>query len=117
MTDEEALDLLTLMASYDRRKISKEDVKAWHAIVGDLPFADAAAAVMGYYREHREWIMPSDVRQRVTAIRQARLDAAGPIEIPRHLADRPLDAQQWLRATKDAIADGEEPPKAIGGAQ
>ena len=61
--------------------------------------------------------MPSDVRQGVAAIRQARLDAAGPVEIPEDLADHPAEALAWKQSALDAIADGVEPQKAIGGAR
>jgi hypothetical protein len=65
VTPEETVDLLTTCAAYDRRTIGKTDVAAWHAVVGDLPFADAQQAVFAHYSESREWIMPADVRTRV----------------------------------------------------
>jgi hypothetical protein len=61
--------------------------------------------------------MPADIRQRVQAVRQARLDAAGPTEVPPELADRPIEARQWLQRTRDAIADGQEPALAIRSAR
>lgn len=116
MTSDEVWDLLEIIASVDRRKLGLTDRQVWERLTGDLAFPDARAAVEAYYREHREWIMPSDVREGVKAIRQARLDAAGPTEIPPELASRPLEAREWLQRTRDAIADGRQPPKAIGGA-
>lgn len=65
MTLDETIDLLTTCAAYDRRTIGKSDAVAWHAVVRDLPFADAQQAVFAHYSESREWIMPADVRQRV----------------------------------------------------
>jgi hypothetical protein len=115
MTSDEVWDLLERIASIDRRKLGLTDREIWQGLIGDLSYADAEAAVVAYYRENRDWIMPSDVRQRVAAMRQKRLDAAGPTEIPEHLADRPLEARAWLQKTRDAIANGEEPPLAIGG--
>lgn len=117
MTDDEIVDLLTLMASYDRRHLSKADVGPWRAIIGDFQFADAWQAVIDHYTESTEWIMPAHLRQRVSAIRQARLDAAGPVEIPEDLADHPVEARAWKQAAVDAIADGKEPPLAIGRGQ
>jgi hypothetical protein len=117
VTRNEVIDLLTLIASFDRRTAGKTDVAAWQATVGDLAWPDAQAAVVEHYRESTEWLMPAHIRQRVAAMRQARLDAAGPTEIPEHLADRPLDARAWLQEARDAIADGREPPKAIEGAR
>jgi hypothetical protein len=65
MTLDETIDLLATCAAYDRRTIGKTDAVAWHAVVGDLPFADAQQAVFAHYSESREWIMPADVRTRV----------------------------------------------------
>ena len=65
MTLDETIDLLATCAAYDRRTIGKTDAVAWHAVVCDLPFADAQQAVFAHYSESREWIMPADVRQRV----------------------------------------------------
>lgn len=114
---DQTVDLLTVAAAFDQRTIGEGDAIAWHAAIGDLAFEDSRQAVISYYRESRERIMPADVRQRVKAVRQARLDAAGPTEIPQELADRPIEAREWLQRTRDAIADGQEPPLAIRGAQ
>jgi hypothetical protein len=65
MTLEETIDLLATCAAYDRRTIGEADAVAWHAVVGDLPFAEAQQAVFAHYAESREWIMPADVRTRV----------------------------------------------------
>lgn len=116
MTSDEVWDLLEIIASIDRRKLGLTDRQVWERLIGDLAFPDAQAAVEAHYRDCRDWIMPSDVRQRVRAIRQARLDAAGPTEIPQELAGRPIEAREWLQRTRDAIADGQELPKQIGGA-
>lgn len=116
MSTDEVIDLLTLMASYDRRKVGEADVAAWYAAMGDLAFSDSRDAVIAHYRDSTEWIMPAHVRRRVAAIRQARLDAAGPTEIPQELANRPIEAREWLQRTRNAIADGQQPPRAIGGA-
>lgn len=114
MTYDEVCDLLGLMASYDRRTLGDSDGEAWEAAIGDLTFADSRLAVIAHYRESREWIMPSDVRHGVKAIRQARLDAAGDIAIPEHLADRPIEARDWLQNARNAVADGQPALKAIG---
>lgn len=116
MTSDEVWDLLKLIASVDRRKVGITDRRSWETLIGDLAFPDAAAAVIAYYRDNREWIMPSDVRHGVKAIRQARLDAAGPTDIPPELADQPIEAREWLQRTRDAIADGADPQMAIGAA-
>jgi hypothetical protein len=114
----EAGKLIGLMALYDNRKQATQvDIVAWLKVIGDLAYSDCEAAVIGHYRESTDRIMPANIRERVAAIRQARLDAAGPVEIPEHLADRPAEAIAWKQRALDAIADGVEPQKAIGGAR
>lgn len=123
MNGDEVGKLLGLMALADNRKPPGDDegrkamIAFWLTMVGDLSYADAAQAVQAHYRESREWIMPADVRARVRAVRNARLIAAGETDIPEELADRPIEARNWLQRQRDAIADGQEPPRAIGGAR
>lgn len=76
MTLEETIDLLALAAAFDRRNIGESDTVAWHAALGDIPFADAQTAVIDHYREHREFIMPADVWTRVKAVRRDRIARA-----------------------------------------
>lgn len=117
MTPDEVIDLLTLIQSYDRRTVGRADVAAWLLVVGDLPFSDAHEAALGHYRESREWIMPADVRSRVRAIQAARL-AVTPIPAPPpELLDDEAAYRAHLRASAQAIASPDEPPRAIGGAR
>ena len=76
MTLAETIDLLALAAAFDRRNIGESDSVAWHAALGDIPFADAQEAVIGHYRESREFIMPADVWNRVKAVRKDRIARA-----------------------------------------
>lgn len=121
MNDIEVGNLLGLMALADNRKPPEDDearlamIEFWLGMVGDLRYADAARAVQEHYRESREWIMPADIRERVEAIRSERLSTAPPVQIPPELADRPEDAIAWKRQQARAIADGQEPQRAIGG--
>ena len=123
MNAAEVGDLLARMALVDNRRPPEDDearkamILSWLELVGDLNYNDAVQAVRDHYRESREWIMPSDVRHGVARIRQARLDAAGPVEIPEYLADHPAEALAWKQAAVTAIADGVEPQKALGGAR
>lgn len=119
MSTDEVIDLLTLMASYDRRKVGEADVAAWYAAMGDLAFSDSRDAVIAHYRDSTEWIMPAHVRRRVAAVRSERLSAAGNLEdlIPEELADRPLEYAARLKQVTEAVRDGEPAPKAIRGAR
>ena len=120
MTGDEIGKLLGLMALADNRKPPEDEegqkamIAFWLSMVGDLAYADAAQAVQAHYRESRDWIMPVDIRHRVADIRQERLRAAGPVEIPEELADSPAEALAWKQERVTAIADG-RPPRAIGG--
>jgi hypothetical protein len=106
MTSNEVIDLLTLMASYDRRTVGKADVTAWSLAVGDLSFADSQQAVVTHYRETREWIMPSDIRGRVKAIRGERLRCTPIPPPPPELRGKPAEYRRYLRETARRIADG-----------
>jgi hypothetical protein len=113
--------LLGLMALADNRKPPEDDegrkamITFWLSMVGDLAYPDAAEAVQAHYRDFREWIMPADIRGRVAEVRQERLRAAGPVEIPEELADSPAEALAWKQERLTAIADGRMQPRAIGG--
>lgn len=117
MTKAEVARILAVAAAFDQRTTGEEDDIAWLAAIGDLNFTDAREAVIAHYRESRERIMPADIRHGVKAIRKARIEAAPPVEIPEHLADRPLEAREWKQRTLHAIADGEDPQLAIGSGQ
>lgn len=117
MTKAQVARLLAVCAAFDQRTTGPEDDVAWLAAVGDLDFTEAREAVIAYYRENRERIWPADIRERVATVHNARLAAAGDIDIPEHLADKPAEAREWLQRTKDAIASGTAPQRAIGGAR
>lgn len=111
MTSDEVWDLLELISSIDRRKVGLTDRQTWEGLVGDLSAADAQAAVIAYYRESREWIMPADVRARAKAMRRDRLDRE---IVPPPSADPGLYRAE-LQAGITRIADGHRVPPAIAG--
>src|SRR6266851_2756911 len=112
MTLEETIDLLSIISSSDRRTVGKADAVAWHALVGDLSFTDAREAVITYYRESREWIMPADVRNRVREIRKIRIDAAPALDPPPECFNDQRKYREWLAATRRQVADGHPPLRA-----
>lgn len=116
MTIEEAIDVLTAAAAFDRRTVGKADAAAWHAALGDLPFEDAQSAVVAHYRDSREWIMPSDIRRRVKALRADRLARTPLPAPPPELADKPAAYRAELGRRIQRLADGFEVPSAITGA-
>lgn len=114
MTLEETVDLLTAAAAFDRRTVGKADAVAWHAVLGDLDFQDAQAAVIAHYRDSREWIMPADVRTRVKAMRRDRLERGLIPAPPAELADDPARYRASLGANIRQIADGRSARRALG---
>lgn len=71
----ETAKLLTLCSVYDGRgEVDEATVRAWHEILHDLPAQEAAQAVIEHYRESTKWVMPSDIRKRVAAVRDAQRD-------------------------------------------
>lgn len=114
MNSDEVIDLLTTAAAFDRRTVGEADVIAWQSAVGDLDFPDARDAVVQHYRNTRDWIMPSDVRRLVKAIRDARLTLAPVPAPPAELADRPRDYRTALKAALAKMARGwPAPPRQI----
>lgn len=83
MNRPEAARLLTIITAYDRRTLGDTDVYAWQRALDDLPLADAEEAVHEHYRESKEWLMPSDVRNGVIRIQRAR---RGRIRVAENLA-------------------------------
>ena len=64
--------LLAAAAMFDYRKVDKDDILAWHHLIGDLDFDDSIEAVRRHYRDSTDRLMPAHVRQGVRAIRTER---------------------------------------------
>lgn len=113
MTIDEAVDLLTAAAAFDRRTVGEADAIAWHAAVGDLTLNDCRAAVVAHYTETTEWLMPAHVRGRVKEIRAKRLQDTEIPPPPPELLDNPPAYRAALHAAAVAIADGRDPEPAV----
>jgi hypothetical protein len=109
MTPADTARVLALVQAFDNRNVDELVIGAWHSTLGDLGFDDCCAAVREYYTRHGAWLMPDTVREGVMRIRRARLDAV--VEpIPNVDPDRPREFAAAVRATRQAIADGHQPP-------
>lgn len=102
MTLDETLALLVIVASADRRTVGHGDAQLWHAVAQTegWTFPLARRAVIDYFAHHKEWLMPSDVTNRITEVRR-RLHEN--FQIPRHspeLADDGSAFVAWARARK-----------------
>lgn len=113
MTLDETVDLLSVAAAYDLRKLGESDSIAWHAAVGDLGYEDSRAAVVAHYREETERIMPAHVRRRVLEIRNRRLQDTEIPPPPAELLDNPAAYSAALHAAAVAIGDGRDPERAM----
>lgn len=107
--------LLAFAALYDNRKVSDPDVIAWLKAIGDLPYADAEAAVAAHYGTTTERIMPGHIRQGVRRIREERLARTPLPPPPPELADDPARYKRAIAEGVSRIADGFGLHRAIGG--
>lgn len=114
MTPEDTARVLAKCAAFDRRTVGRADILAWHEVLHAIPVEDGLAAVTAWYDEHRDWVMPSDIKslalgladQRRRAELRARIDqqqaalAAGPA-VP--TTDRKAEVQALLAELRDRL--------------
>lgn len=72
MNLKEAALVLAKCQAFDRRTVGVADINAWWEVLHDVDAVDALDAVTRYYRDSREWIMPSDVRRLAADINRDR---------------------------------------------
>jgi hypothetical protein len=94
MNRSECAQLLTIVASYDRRTLGEPDVIAWQGALGDLRFDECRDAVVKHYAEQTDWLMPAHVRRLCLAARQDAAMRALPGD-GRDLVPQP----DWFRTT------------------
>lgn len=103
---------LTLAAAFDRRTLGDTDVEAWHLVLGDLDFDDVKTAIAEHYATRRDWLMPADIRDRVKAMRTARLTAV-PDPIPDADPDDTVAYLEALRAGRTRIASNTDQQRPV----
>ncbi len=71
MTEDEVIDLLSIVTAYDKRTVGQGELHAWAdaARRGRWTFELASEAVKNHYAESADWIMPAHVTQRIKALR------------------------------------------------
>lgn len=94
MNRTECAQLLTVVASFDRRTLGEADVITWHETIGDLSFDECRNAVVKHYAEQTEWVMPAHVRRLALVTRQDAAMRALPGS-PDDLVPQP----DWFRAS------------------
>lgn len=78
MTPQEVIDLLSIIAGYDRRTIGQVDVESWRRALDDpripnIGYDECVDAVILHYRDTAEFVMPSHILTRVKAHRGSTL--------------------------------------------
>jgi hypothetical protein len=113
MTPTEAAALLTIAAAFDNRKPNEEAATAWAAALNGLPFDDCRDAVLEYYREEREWLMPVEIVKRVRKKHHERIEAGLKGIQPPASVDAIEDHDEhdrayraWLQETRERLARG-----------
>lgn len=91
MTEDEVLDLLTMIVSYDNRAADDPAIAAWGdaALIGRWTFDEAQAAVRTHYAASTVWLMPAHVTELVHGRRREaaqRAETAERVERNRALA-------------------------------
>jgi hypothetical protein len=103
-------DLLALMAQYDYRTVDEEGVMAWLMQLGGIDFTDAFLVVAGWHGSTRERMTAFDVRDRVRALRQERIERAGLGVLcpPPSVLEDDGEYRAWLREARRVAAGPSE---------
>jgi hypothetical protein len=64
----ETNDLLTFIATFDRRRFDDATVVAWQLIVADVPYADCRRAVVEHFTNSTDYLMPVHVVRGATEV-------------------------------------------------
>lgn len=70
MNRQDVVKTLMLMAVYDRRDVDESTVGAWIPMLSDITFDEARDAVLDWYADSRDWMMPADLRRHVADTRK-----------------------------------------------
>lgn len=105
MTPAEAAALLAIAAAFDNRKPDADAATAWAAALHGFRFEDCREAVIQHFRASSDWLMPAAVAAGVRRIRNDRVRAFGPYNVPSGLEAGEYHA--LIRATTRRIADGD----------
>lgn len=108
MNTTEVAAVLAMVATYDRRTVTADEVKAWHGAIGDLTFEECRRAVVKHHGESVDWCRPGHLRRLVSAARQdaamRELPAASGLEVKKpEWFDAAVEQHRIRR--RQAIAD------------
>lgn len=114
MDRHQIIDLLSMIAAFDKRKVGQVEVEAWHMAIGTLDLDDARQAVAEHFATSTDYLMPVHVAGGVKRIRTQRLERSITAAPPPDLADDARAAKHWLDQQIKAIADGKSVNKVLG---
>lgn len=63
MTPAQVGELLTVIAEFDGRQVTRETVMAWHSLLADVDANAAVKAVREHYSTQSRRIMPADIKR------------------------------------------------------
>lgn len=108
MTPSEVIDLLSIIAGYDRRTIGQVDVESWRRALDDpripnIGYDECVDAVILHYRDTADFVMPSHILKTVKA---RRADTIGRLMPPKEAPEGAYERARpmWETAVKDAAA-------------
>ncbi|CRK59046.1 hypothetical protein [Alloactinosynnema sp. L-07] len=104
MTEDEVIDLLTLVAAGDRRTVGHADVEVWLGVAEDdgWTFPRARRALREHRRTSTDWVTPAHLCAHITAARKtARSKFTEDVCPPQYLADDPRAEIAWRRQRAD----------------
>jgi hypothetical protein len=101
--------LLTVVSTYDNRKIATETVEAWFLVLGDISFEEASEAIVMHFKDSTNWLLPAHIRTNVRIIRD-RKEREARIKRPRlegPIPDYEFDRQEHEEMVRKLIKERE----------
>jgi len=112
---DETAKLLTVIAAYDNRNVTRETVVVWQQALGHLSLNVAQQAVVLHFKESTEYLKPGhvhsgskrvqDAHDRAVRIETQRQAALTPTEITLDRAAHETEVQQWIEHYRKERAD------------
>ncbi|MEJ9078830.1 hypothetical protein WKY82_10450 [Gordonia malaquae] len=99
---DQVIDLLTVIAAYDRRSIGEGDIAAWaeSARRAGWRFDDAVNAVHDHFADSSRWLMPGHVTERIRLARRQPAPAADVLAL-----DKPRASESGRRQAQAMFAE------------
>lgn len=115
MTRQECFEIVVALVSASLVWQDEGTHEVWFAALRDLhgPTGLEAAHRIIRTRLGKDRLAPGDIRAEVRRIRDERLDSTPLPAPPAELCDNPSAYNEWLAATREAVANGERLPDVV----